>query len=429
MSSIVINGDTSGSVTLQAPTVAGSTVVTLPTVSMNIGTGGGSVATNTAFGASALAANTTGGGNSAFGLNALAANTTANQNSAFGTSALAATTTGLQNAGFGRSTLLANTTGSANTAIGTDALIANTTASNNTAVGYQAGYTNVTGAGNTFIGYQAGYTSAVSGNAYNTCIGVSAGTGLTTGTSNTFIGTSATASSSGALITTGSKNTIIGAYNGNQGSLDIRTASNYIVLSDGDGNPRAHNNGGSTWSFSGAGNAATIANFYNNGNSTPYGFYVQFSAASPNNTTNYFLACDDNVNTKCYIYSSGTVSNRTGTYNTISDAKLKENIVDATPKLDKLMQVKVRNYNLIGDELKQIGFVAQELEQVFPNLVEDCPDMERNEDGTYTALGTVTKNVKSSILIPFLVKAMQEQQALITTLTTRITALEAQVGA
>jgi hypothetical protein len=39
-------------------------------------------------------------------------------------------------------------------------------------------------------------------------------------------------------MTTGSKNTILGAYSGNQGGLDIRTASNYIVLSDGDGNPR-----------------------------------------------------------------------------------------------------------------------------------------------------------------------------------------------
>jgi hypothetical protein len=61
---------------------------------------------------------------------------------------------------------------------------------------------------------------------------------LTTGVSNTFIGVSATVSASGALVTTGSKNTILGPYSGNQGSLDIRTSSNYIVLSDGDGNPR-----------------------------------------------------------------------------------------------------------------------------------------------------------------------------------------------
>jgi len=38
MSSIVVAGDTSGSVTLQAPAVAGSTVLTLPSVSGNITT-------------------------------------------------------------------------------------------------------------------------------------------------------------------------------------------------------------------------------------------------------------------------------------------------------------------------------------------------------------------------------------------------------
>jgi hypothetical protein len=42
----------------------------------------------------------------------------------------------------------------------------------------------------------------------------------------------------GLLITTGSKNTILGAFTGNQFGLDIRTLSNYIVISDGDGNPR-----------------------------------------------------------------------------------------------------------------------------------------------------------------------------------------------
>jgi hypothetical protein len=39
-------------------------------------------------------------------------------------------------------------------------------------------------------------------------------------------------------MTTGSFNTILGSFSGNSGGLDIRTASNYIVLSDGAGNPR-----------------------------------------------------------------------------------------------------------------------------------------------------------------------------------------------
>jgi hypothetical protein len=42
---------------------------------------------------------------------------------------------------------------------------------------------------------------------------------------------------SGESVTTGSKNTILGGFNGNQGGLDIRGGNNYIVLSDGDGDP------------------------------------------------------------------------------------------------------------------------------------------------------------------------------------------------
>jgi hypothetical protein len=73
-------------------------------------------------------------------------------------------------------------------------------------------------------------------------IGAYTGYLLTTGTGNTFLGTAGSSSGNGCggLITTGSKNTIVGGYNGNQGGLDIRTTSNNIVLSDGDGNVRAY---------------------------------------------------------------------------------------------------------------------------------------------------------------------------------------------
>jgi hypothetical protein len=122
----------------------------------------------------------------------------------------------------------------------------------------------------------------------------------------------------------------------------------------------------------------------------------------------------------CYIYSNGNIVNINNSYGTLSDARLKENIVDATPKLDKIMQLQVRNFNLIGDELKQIGFVAQEIEQVFSSLVDETVD----KDSQGIDLGTTTKSVKTSVLIPILVKAIQEQQALIQNLTTRLNALE-----
>ena len=194
-------------------------------------------ASNTAVGSQALLSNTTASNNTAVGYQAGYSNTTGTRQAFFGYGAGYSTTTGSSNSAFGIGSLYNNSTGQFNTAIGDAALINNTTASQNTAVGYQAGYTNQTGTFNTFIGQAAGYFSNGSGNSANTCIGSYAGYNLSTGTGNTFIG-SGTTYQSGTAITTGSKNTIIGAYNGNLGGLDIRTASNYIVLSDGDGNPR-----------------------------------------------------------------------------------------------------------------------------------------------------------------------------------------------
>jgi len=194
---------------------------------------------NVAIGYQAALYNTTGAGIVAIGANVLQSNTTGVGNTAIGTGIVAVT----------NPAMVTNTTGSYNVAIGSSALQANTSASNNTAVGFQAGYSNTVGAGCTYLGNQSGYLAT--GN-YNTLIGYSTGSGLTTGVNNTFVG-----QGSGYTITTGSKNSILGFYSGNQGGLDIRTASNNIVLSDGDGNPRSFCNG-TQWYF---GNQTAIEYF------------------------------------------------------------------------------------------------------------------------------------------------------------------------
>lgn len=132
---------------------------------------------------------------------------------------------------------LGNGTGNhaTNTAIGNDALIANTSALSNTALGVNTLNKTTTGSNNTAVGSGVLLTN-VSG-AYNTGVGASSLISAT-GSYNTAIGRNA-----GGEISSGAKNTIIGNYSGNGGGLDIRTASNYIVLSDGDGNPRAYWNG------------------------------------------------------------------------------------------------------------------------------------------------------------------------------------------
>jgi hypothetical protein len=101
------------------------------------------------------------------------------------------------------------------------------------------------------------------------------------------------------------------------------------------------------------------------------------------------------------------------TYNTTSDQRLKSNIADASPVLDKLMAVKVRQFDWIEGNLHQdYGFIAQELE---PTLTGIVTKGETEED---------VWQLDYSRIAPHLVKAIQEQQALITALTARITALE-----
>jgi hypothetical protein len=399
---------------------------------LTVGRGAGAVATNTAVGASALAANTSGIENNAFGNSALLSNTTGGSNVAFGTNALRTNITGSENTalghqvlyastgsfntGAGSNTLRFNTSGANNTAFGYNSLFSNTTASNNTAVGYQAGYSNTTGTTNTFIGFQAALANTTGSNATflgsyagysnttsstNAFIGAYSGY-FTTGASNTFVGISA-----GETVTTGAKNTILGRYNGNQGGLDIRTASNYIVLSDGDGNPRGvcFDTGG--WTFSNGGTSDVVGARSGNGANTTNSLYVgYYSATGPTNGTLSF-----NVTT------NGNVTNTNNSYGSLSDIKLKENIVDASPKLSDMMQVRVVNYNFKeGQTHKQIGVIAQELQQVFPGMVDESPD--RDEEGN--DLGTTTKQVKYSVFVPMLIKAIQELKAEVDSLKAQI---------
>ena len=218
---------------------------------LTVGKGGGAVANNTAVGVQALNSNTTGDGIVAIGSKALFSNTTGITNVAVGgfentysiPAALQSNTTGNSNTGIGQAALGANTTGNNNTALGYLSLQANTTASNNTAVGYQAGYSTTTGGANNFFGRYSGYSNTTS--LYNAFFGDYSGY-TTTGGFNSFFG-----QGSGSALTSGTKNTIIGSYSGNQGGLDIRTASNYIVLSDGDGNPRGYCDGSGNWTMGG----------------------------------------------------------------------------------------------------------------------------------------------------------------------------------
>jgi hypothetical protein len=158
-------------------------------------------------------------------------------------------------------------------------------------------------------------------------------------------------------------------------------------------------------------NNSTGNSFFSNGVAAASTSWVHFNGVSGNNTV-------QNI----FIYGNGNIQNANNSYGSLSDIKWKENIADATPKLDKLCQVRVVNYNLKGgyEQHKQIGVIAQELEQIFPGMVEESPD--RDKEGN--DLGTTTKSVKYSVFVPMLIKAIQEQQAIIEQLKADVAALK-----
>jgi hypothetical protein len=180
--------------------------------------------------------------------------------------------------------------------------------------------------------------------------------------------------------------------------------------------------------------------FVTNSNaSTPYGIAVEFTAAAPDNNTQFFFRAEDNVAIRCYIWADGDLANHDGVYGTISDERLKQDIVDAGSQWDDLKSIRFRKYRMKTDveanpdAPAMFGVVAQELAQVCPGLVDEHPNMKTvevtDEEGNVTQTqepdGTTTLTVKSSILLMKAAKALQEAMARIEQLEADMAALKA----
>jgi hypothetical protein len=189
------------------------------------------------------------------------------------------------------------------------------------------------------------------------------------------------------------------------------------------------------------------------------------------NTTNNTFYAIDYYNTGAAAYrfrvaDSGNVTNTNNSYGSISDVKLKQDIVDAGSQWDDIKSLRIRKYRWKSepDGFMQLGLVAQEAEEVSPGLIEEHRDTKQetrtrevektrevevtpavlDEDGNvvepavmetetyieeeeYTEtvdLGTTTKSVKYSVLYMKAVKALQEAMERIETLEAKVSALE-----
>jgi len=113
--------------------------------------------------------------------------------------------------------------------------------------------------------------------------------------------------------------------------------------------------------------------------------------------------------------SSGT------TYNTSSDYRLKENVVDIVDGITRVKQLQPRRFNFIADDTTTVdGFLAHEAQTVVPEAVTGTHN-EVDDDGN-----PVMQQIDKSKLVPLLTAALQESIAKIETLEAKVAALEAQ---
>jgi hypothetical protein len=143
-------------------------------------------------------------------------------------------------------------------------------------------------------------------------------------------------------------------------------------------------------------------------------------------TSIVFAAFSDVGGTKTKVFeveANGDVENATGSYDTISDQRLKQDIVDANSQWSDIKALQIRNFKFINDvnqngenALRHIGVVAQEVESSgMTGLVKTKIDEDTGEE---------IKSVKSSIIYMKAVKALQEAMARIETLETELAKLK-----
>jgi hypothetical protein len=149
----------------------------------------------------------------------------------------------------------------------------------------------------------------------------------------------------------------------------------------------------------------------------PYVATVGSDTTSSNGA--YYLYSTGAAAYRFYVGYNGTVFATSTTISGISDQRLKENVRDLDVGIDAIMALKPRKFDWKAGKGKDIkddrGFIAQEFEQVFPDLVDAWKDPAPEGEEPY-------KSVRAD-LIPILVKAIQELKAQNDELKARVDAL------
>lgn len=371
---------------------------------------------------------------------------TGRQNSFFGNSAGALNKSGRYNSFFGQSTGASNITGNQNCLFGYGAGY-NNTSSKQCFFGFEAGFQNINGGGNSFFGYQSGYSNTTGFNNtaigfksfmenisgfYNVAIGETALGSCTEGFSNTSVGNESLFST-----TTGFDNSAVGydaLYSNTTGFSNTAIGYNALYYN--------------TTGFSNTAVGFEALNFDTTGNyNTAIGYSsgpVVTSGDISNSTAIGAFATVSSSNTIALGDASiSSIKGQVG-FTTYSDARIKTNIHENVPGLAFIQKLRPVTYHydihrqnsLMGlvdtamwegkydiEQKAYSGFIAQEVEQSAQSLGYDfsgvdAPANDRSLYGLRYAEFTVP-----------LVKAVQEQQAIIDQLKTELADMKAQLTA
>jgi hypothetical protein len=159
-----------------------------------------------------------------------------------------------------------------------------------------------------------------------------------------------------------------------------------------------------------------------NGDTSPKGMLLYYSAAAPNNagTTNSFATGQDNSAMRWYFSGNGGLNNFSANNTNLSDVREKKNISLAGNYLDKINAIPVKTflYNDQTDNDLNLGVIAQDVQAVAPELVMES-------DWGIAEEPKMRLSVYQTDLQYALMKAIQELSEKLDAANARIAALEA----
>jgi hypothetical protein len=218
------------------------------------------------------------------------------------------------------------------------------------------------------------------------------------------------------------------AVGGNGTDLCFYTSSTYGV----DPTERARIDGGgsllvgrtsalSSEKFGVTQSAANLVAYWTNSNATtPSGLYMNYSAASPNNTGSNFIQVGDSSANRFIVNSNGGIQNYSANNVNLSDQREKKNIELAGNYLDKICAIPIKTF-LFNDQTdtdKNLGAIAQDVQAVAPELVMESDWGTKEEP-------KIRLSIYQTDLQYALMKCIQEMKTIIDEQAQRISVLEA----